>query len=113
MTDNKVNEISQLNETSQPETNAQDKIKHSIKYKESRAKWARENREKRNELAKQYYKAKITTKPEYRDVLKERTKKRQMKLKEGQPTRPRGRPKKETPENTEKTIKIMGRPRKY
>ena len=96
------------------ELNEPDKIKHSIKYKESRAKWARENREKRNELAKLYYQAKIANKPEYRDVLNERTKARQMKLKDGKPTRPRGRPRKEPLENTEEPIKKpIGRPRKY
>ena len=100
MTDNQNNELIQP-------------IKHSIKYKESRAKWARENREKRNELAKIYYQAKITNKPEYREILNERTKARQLKLKDGQPTRPRGRPRKEIPENTDEPKPKKGRPRKY
>ena len=49
--------------------------------------------------------------PEYRNILKEKTKQRNIKLNEGNEPKPRGRPRKT--EKTEKEKKANGRPRKY
>jgi len=71
--------------------------------------WKQENREKTREQAKRNYIKRISENPEYRNLLNERTKKRQQMKNEGIEPRPRGRPK--TAEPKEK--KPNGRPRKY
>jgi hypothetical protein len=84
-----------------------------INYKEQKQLYNKERyqklKEKMKEQTKQYYIKRISENPEYRNLLNERTKKRQQMKNEGTEPRPRGRPK--TAEPKEK--KPNGRPRKY
>lgn len=84
-----------------------------ITQKERKQKYNKEryeqNKDKMKEASKIWYIKKISETPEYRDVLKEKTRNRQQKLNEGIEPRPKGRPK--TSESKEK--KPNGRPRKY
>lgn len=82
------------------------------KYKEYRKEWAKQNKDKVNLYANKQYIKRVSTDPEFRMILNERTKARQRRIKEENPTEPkqRGRPKKEK----EPVIKkANGRPRKY
>jgi hypothetical protein len=87
----------------------------NAKKKEYIKQWRARNRDKVNNYSLKGYIKKIAENPEYRNVLKERTKQRKLKEKIAngeETTRPRGRPrkfpKKETTEKQE-----LGRPRKY
>lgn len=69
-----------------------------------------ERKEEIKEHQKQYYINKVSTDPEFRDILAKRTKTRYYKNKEPK------QPKPDEPLETEQTIqeiKKMGRPRKY
>jgi hypothetical protein len=81
-------------------------------FSEYRKEWVALNKEKLAGYARKQYLKQVEENPEYRKVLVERTLERRKRLREGQPPKTMGRPKKEPP--TEEVIKNPpGRPRKY
>lgn len=90
--------------------NREEHIKEYNKNKlEYNKEWNERNKEKVRERAKMNYIKKITDNPEYREILKQKTKERQQKQREGIQTNPIGRPRK----HPIREKKPNGRPRKY
>jgi hypothetical protein len=101
-------------ETPKEETPKEEPTKKPNKNKEAYIKqWRAANREKVNNYSINAYIKKIQDKPEYRNVLKERTKQRKIKMKNGEEVKPRGRPRKNPIKEPSDAPKPHGRPRKY
>lgn len=98
------NIIVENNDNNDNEENAQ-----YLKKKEYIRAWKQLNKDKMREQAKRNYIKKLNDNPEYRNILNDRTKKRQQKQRDETEPKPRGRPR--TVEPKEK--KPNGRPRKY
>lgn len=76
--------------------------------------WRAQNKEKVNNYSLKGYIKKINENPDYRNILKERTKQRYLKLtlEKGEQPKPRGRPRTKPIKEAQEKLKI-GRPRKY
>ena len=83
------------------------------RYKEYRIKWREENRIKVNEQARNSYKLRVETDTEFRNILNERNKQRNIKLRSTKEIKPIGRPRKISEDIINDEPKKIGRPRKY
>ena len=83
------------------------------RYKEYRIKWREENKIKINEHARNMYIHKVETDPEFRGIMNERVKQRNLKLRSTKEIKPIGRPRKISEDIINDEPKKIGRPRKY
>ena len=83
------------------------------KYQEYRIKWSEENKTKVNEQARNSYKLRVETDTEFRNILNERNKQRNIKLRSTKEIKPIGRPRKISEDIINDEPKTIGRPRKY
>ena len=84
--------------------------KTEVDKKEYRKQWLLNNKEKLALYARKQYEKRVNEDPEYRKVLVQRTLERRRRLREGEETKPIGRPRLDKQDEPKKA---SGRPRKY